>query len=326
MLSRRGLHPPRGRRSASWPRRSARRDGGTARTATRSAAQNATAPTTPALARRDDAEGDAARGTRLLRQGRRVPAARHRPLPRHHPHRRPGRASHTATELGNRDLLADAIAGAAVALQVKTRHAEPIGSRVLHWGEQLDIIRPAAADGELTDNAIAGYIAKYATKAAECTGTLDRRVTPPTTSTTCPSRRTPGGSSPKPCASARCPTSNTLPHRRSGRTCSASGATSPPRAGLTPPPSARLRPRAPTTSAPSSPTSPRAFGVPRRAAFWRFNVAVRKGSGFTAPRSSYSSLMPLTCVSSEGGIWDGRRPLYVRGHRVPGSERSTDRG
>ena len=27
-----------------------------------------------------------------------------------------------------------------------------------------------------------------------------------------------------------------------------------------------------------------------------------------------------------GVIWGRRRPLYVRGHRVPGSERSTDRG
>jgi hypothetical protein len=40
---------------------------------------------------------------------------------------------------------------------------------------QLDI-RPVSQDGELTDNAVAGYVAKYATKAAECTGTLDRRL------------------------------------------------------------------------------------------------------------------------------------------------------
>jgi len=30
----------------------------------------------------------------------------------------------------------------------------------------------------LTDTKVAGYVAKYATKAAECTGTLDRRITP----------------------------------------------------------------------------------------------------------------------------------------------------
>jgi hypothetical protein len=33
-------------------------------------------------------------------------------------------------------------------------------------------------DGELSDQAVAGYIAKYATKAAECVGTLDRRINP----------------------------------------------------------------------------------------------------------------------------------------------------
>ena len=30
----------------------------------------------------------------------------------------------------------------------------------------------------MTDTKVAGYVAKYATKAAECTGTLDRRITP----------------------------------------------------------------------------------------------------------------------------------------------------
>ena len=29
----------------------------------------------------------------------------------------------------------------------------------------------------MTDTKVAGYVAKYATKAAECTGTLDRRIT-----------------------------------------------------------------------------------------------------------------------------------------------------
>ncbi|MGW0073445.1 replication initiator, partial [Streptosporangium sandarakinum] len=33
-------------------------------------------------------------------------------------------------------------------------------------------------NGDLTDQAVAGYIAKYATKAAECVGTLDRRINP----------------------------------------------------------------------------------------------------------------------------------------------------
>jgi hypothetical protein len=50
-----------------------------------------------------------------------------------------------------------------------------------------------------------------------------------------------------------------------------------------------------------------------------------ESDGFTA-RSSCSSLMPHGCgYVIRGGIWDGRRPLCVRGHRVPGSERSTHR-
>src|SRR5437868_13172425 len=43
------------------------------------------------------------------------------------------------------------------------------------WGSQIDI-RPITTSGDLTDTAVAGYIAKYATKAAECVGTLDRRI------------------------------------------------------------------------------------------------------------------------------------------------------
>jgi hypothetical protein len=36
-------------------------------------------------------------------------------------------------------------------------------------GAQVDV-RPITTTGELTDQAVAGYIAKYATKAAECVG------------------------------------------------------------------------------------------------------------------------------------------------------------
>ncbi len=45
------------------------------------------------------------------------------------------------------------------------------------WGREVDT-RPITAAGELTDTRVAAYVAKYATKAAECTGTLDRRITP----------------------------------------------------------------------------------------------------------------------------------------------------
>ena len=51
-------------------------------------------------------------------------------------------------------------------------------ARPLRWGTQLDV-RPIKAFGdgsELTEQAVASYVAKYATKAAETTGTLDRRI------------------------------------------------------------------------------------------------------------------------------------------------------
>ncbi|MDX2595905.1 MULTISPECIES: replication initiator protein RepSA [Streptomyces] len=51
-------------------------------------------------------------------------------------------------------------------------------ARTLKWGEQLDV-RPIRAFGdgaEITEQAVASYVAKYATKAAETTGTVDRRI------------------------------------------------------------------------------------------------------------------------------------------------------
>ena len=46
----------------------------------------------------------------------------------------------------------------------------------LTWGPQLDI-RPVTFTGSLTDAAVAGYLAKYATKATEVTGHTSRRLT-----------------------------------------------------------------------------------------------------------------------------------------------------
>ncbi|WTR52579.1 replication initiation protein [Streptomyces sp. NBC_00134] len=48
----------------------------------------------------------------------------------------------------------------------------------LRWGRQLDV-RPIKAfddGGDITEQAVASYVAKYATKAAETTGTVDRRI------------------------------------------------------------------------------------------------------------------------------------------------------
>ncbi|GGP18439.1 replication initiation protein [Nonomuraea glycinis] len=71
------------------------------------------------------------------------------------------------------DALADAVQHAASAV---TAEIKPL-SRTFRWGSQLDV-RRITMTGDLTEQAVAAYIAKYATKAAECVGTLDRRIQP----------------------------------------------------------------------------------------------------------------------------------------------------
>ncbi|MCG5220416.1 replication initiator [Streptosporangium sp. KLBMP 9127] len=75
------------------------------------------------------------------------------------------------------DLLAQAIQHAASAVTVTIPAFDNRPAETLRWGTQVDT-RPITTTGELTDQAVAGYIAKYATKAAECVGTLDRRINP----------------------------------------------------------------------------------------------------------------------------------------------------
>jgi hypothetical protein len=74
------------------------------------------------------------------------------------------------------DLLTAAIAQAADATHLETPDAPGLPARTLRWGREHDT-RPITTTGELTDIRVAAYVAKYATKAAECTGTLDRRIT-----------------------------------------------------------------------------------------------------------------------------------------------------
>ncbi|TYB50042.1 replication initiation protein [Actinomadura chibensis] len=74
-------------------------------------------------------------------------------------------------------LLDDAVRHAAGAVSVTTPAASSMPARSLSWGAQVDV-RAITASGALTQQAVAGYIAKYATKAAECVGTLDRRLRP----------------------------------------------------------------------------------------------------------------------------------------------------
>ncbi|GAA3112833.1 replication initiator [Nonomuraea salmonea] len=71
------------------------------------------------------------------------------------------------------DALEESVRHAA---DVVTAEVKPVG-RTFRWGAQLDV-RSITLDGDLTEQAVAAYIAKYATKAAECVGTLDRRVQP----------------------------------------------------------------------------------------------------------------------------------------------------
>jgi len=76
-------------------------------------------------------------------------------------------------------LLEDAIRSAAARCEVTTPDTDEAPSMRVVFGRQLDI-RPIRsgelAKGELTDRAVAGYIAKYATKSADDSGALDRPV------------------------------------------------------------------------------------------------------------------------------------------------------
>ncbi|MFG3141454.1 replication initiator protein RepSA [Streptomyces sp. NPDC048211] len=78
------------------------------------------------------------------------------------------------------DLLTDSIRAAARHnyTSVSAPAADDQPARTFRWGTQLDV-RPVVAFGDgsdVTEQAVASYVAKYATKAAENTGTLDRRI------------------------------------------------------------------------------------------------------------------------------------------------------
>ncbi|CAL9409016.1 replication initiator protein RepSA [Streptomyces sp. enrichment culture] len=76
------------------------------------------------------------------------------------------------------DLLTDAIRAAAARVRVDVPAAGDQPARTLRWGTQIDI-QPIGAFGngeDITEQAVASYVAKYATKAAETTGTVDRRI------------------------------------------------------------------------------------------------------------------------------------------------------
>jgi hypothetical protein len=71
-------------------------------------------------------------------------------------------------------LLDDAIRDAVARVTVEVPESRALGAPVIGWGQQLDIRTVASAEfdgsGNLTDVAVARYIAKYATKSAESAG------------------------------------------------------------------------------------------------------------------------------------------------------------
>ncbi|MER5863978.1 replication initiator protein RepSA [Kitasatospora sp. NPDC002040] len=74
-------------------------------------------------------------------------------------------------------LLDDAIRSAAQSAGVPLASAGHVRAQVLQWGKQVDV-RPigAFAGGDISEQAVASYVAKYATKSAESTETVDRRI------------------------------------------------------------------------------------------------------------------------------------------------------
>ncbi len=66
---------------------------------------------------------------------------------------------------------------AAVRRTALTVTSDTVGDHEIRWGSMLDVQEiTALGDGELTDAAVAGYVAKYATKSAEDCGTVDRSL------------------------------------------------------------------------------------------------------------------------------------------------------
>ena len=75
------------------------------------------------------------------------------------------------------ELLDASIRAAAARVAVSLPPAGRFGPRVLRWGKQVDVQPIGDMDGvELSEATVAVYVAKYATKAAETTGTIDRRI------------------------------------------------------------------------------------------------------------------------------------------------------
>ncbi|MET9085646.1 replication initiator [Streptomyces sp. NPDC004237] len=78
-------------------------------------------------------------------------------------------------------LLTDAVRTVAGRVRLSAPGASVIGQRELRFGKQIDVrpvaaYRPDAAERSPSAAAVAGYIAKYATKGAESAGAVDGRI------------------------------------------------------------------------------------------------------------------------------------------------------
>ncbi|SCD46087.1 hypothetical protein GA0115244_104146 [Streptomyces sp. DvalAA-19] len=75
------------------------------------------------------------------------------------------------------DVLTDAIRAAAPRARISVT-SDAVGERELGWGQEFDVREIAAfgTDAEFSDQAVAAYVAKYATKSADASGTLDRAL------------------------------------------------------------------------------------------------------------------------------------------------------
>lgn len=81
----------------------------------------------------------------------------------------------------NGEMLSQAVHDAVSSVEVSVPAPEE-GSLMLGWGRQVDVRPVVVCDdaNDLTDKQVAGYIAKYATKGAEVSGTVDRPLRPHT--------------------------------------------------------------------------------------------------------------------------------------------------
>jgi hypothetical protein len=80
-----------------------------------------------------------------------------------------------APEWADLVFVAESVRAATSAAQLRL---DASGGMVIRWGSELDIrqVIPEDEDGRVTEQAVAAYVAKYATKAAEVSGTVDRPI------------------------------------------------------------------------------------------------------------------------------------------------------